>query len=357
MSITVTNRFQTSQYLQRLPEEFSTFKVKTESLQTHVLRRICRYIEYQFGKSEAKLISNREIYIEHIKYLLEEEFMDTKDITEFLVVLGNRKGMLSMEDFHIKDSTKDMIDQKQFDDNYPIFIDDSVSKFLQENINSPQIEKFIKDNENSFKEENVFCSSTTEPNGNENSLKEENIFCSSSTEPNENEIISKLQAALAQKEIDFDNEVAYWMAKCFSLEDEIHKLAYDKSQIIRVTIQAIRSDRNAFKLIKARMIKAIPNELLPVFERKTKTVFQLSTLYRKFEVILKMMDQFPETRKFKTDYNGANLNAMKQQKKFYWHKYVNCYYCGQKGHIKKYCFKRGSKSTKSRLSGMDKKSP
>ena len=323
MSITVTNRFQASQYLQRLPDEFSIYKIEVKSLQIQVLRRICRYIEFQFGLPEAFFFkSTTDNYVERIKNLLKEEFMETKDIAHTFVVLGNRKGILSGKSSIIPDTTEDLIDHERFEDNYPIFIDDSVSKIFHVH---------------------------------ENLLKEENFIHSPMIDTNENETILKLKAALAQKEIDYDNEVAYWMAKCFSLEDEIHKIRYDKSQIIRVSIQAIRSYPEVFKSLKDRMIQAIPYEFVPVFRTKLQETAKLSKLYRHFEVILKMMDQFPDTSKSKIIYNEASLKALKQEKMKNWQEYANCYKCGRKGHLKKNCSEKKHK-TNSRISDMDKKS-
>ena len=96
MSIIVTNRFQTSQYLQKLPDEFKTVKVNVESLQVQVLRRICRDIEKQLGKEQAKINYDKEDYIEYLKELLDGQLMDTKDILHTLVVLGNKKGMINL---------------------------------------------------------------------------------------------------------------------------------------------------------------------------------------------------------------------------------------------------------------------
>ena len=130
MSIIVTNRFQTSQYLQQLPGDFKTVKVSVESLQAQVLRRICRDIEKQLGREQASINYDKEDYIEYLKQLLDDQLMDTKDILNTLVVLGNKKGMVTGRIFNKADFMKDLIDHTQFDDKYPIFIDNSVINYL-----------------------------------------------------------------------------------------------------------------------------------------------------------------------------------------------------------------------------------
>ena len=95
MSVIVTNRFQASQYLQQLPDDFKTVKVSVESLQAQVLRRICRDIEKQLGREQASINYDKEDYIEYLKQLLDDQLMDTKDILNTLVVLGNKKGMVT----------------------------------------------------------------------------------------------------------------------------------------------------------------------------------------------------------------------------------------------------------------------
>ena len=329
MSITVTNRFQTSQYLQRLPNDFNTVKVKTESLKVQVLKRICRDIGRQFGKPETNLKLDGKTCLGYIKDLLDEELMDTKNILDNLVVLGNQDGAISGKIFnkslYSKEYMNALIDHKQIDDKYPIFIDDSVSKYLDG----------VKDDSNISQNEFSALPSVLKPTKTEN--------------------ISEIQSALANKEIDFDKEVEYWMNKCFSLDEQYHRVIREKNEIIRVTIRALRSNSQALKLIKTQMIKTIPNRLFPVFEQRTQGITQLSKLYRQFEIIIKMNDQFPMTTNNKTDYNEANLNALKQRKKHNWHKHVNCFYCDQMGHLRRDCRKRDL-DKKSRKSWMDKKS-
>lgn len=327
MSITVTNRFQASQYLQRLPNDFKTIKVEIESLKVQVLKRICRDIGKQFGKPEANLKLDGKTYVGYLKDLLDEEHMDTKNIFDTLIVLGNQNGAITGKIFnkplYSKEYMNALIDHKQIDDEHPIFIDDSVSKYLD-----------------GVKEDLIF------------SQNEKCPALPSIQESTEREKISETQSALAKMEIDFDKEVEYWMNKCFSLDEQYHQVVRDKNEIIRVTILALRSNSQVLKLIKTQMRKTIPKRFFPVFKQRTQGITRLSKLYRQFEVILKMNDQFPVTTS--NDYNEANLNALKQQKKPYWHKYANCFYCGEFGHIKKNCSKMDL-DKKSRESWMNKK--
>ena len=329
MLITVTNRFQASQYLQRLPNDFNTVKVKTESLKVQVLKRICRDIGRQFGKPETNLKLDGKTCLGYIKDLLDEELMDTKNILDTLVVLGNQDGAISGKIFkkplYSKEYMNALIAHKQIDEKYPIFIDDSVSKYLDG----------VKDDLNISRNEFSVLPSVLEPT--------------------ETEKISEPQLALANKEIDFDKEVEYWINKCFSLDERYHRVVREQNEIIRVTIRALKSNSQALKLIKTQMMKTIPNRLFPVFEQRTQGITQLSKLYRQFEVIIKMTDQFPMTTNNNTDYNEANLNVLKQRKKPDWHKHVNCFYCGKIGHIRRDCRKRDF-DKKSRKSWMDKKS-
>ena len=187
MSIIVTNRFQTSQYLQKLPDEFKTVKVNVESLQVQVLRRICRDIEKQLGKEQAKINYDKEDYIEYLKELLDGQLMDTKDILHTLVVLGNKKGMITGKIFNKANFMKDLIDHQQFDDNYPIFIDNSVSKYIE--------------------------------NGDKDLKREHEATFSFAPEPKKRETISDLQSALAEQEIDFNKKLDDWKAKYYSAEE------------------------------------------------------------------------------------------------------------------------------------------
>ena len=569
MSIIVTNRFQTSQYLQQLPGDFKTVKVSVESLQAQVLRRICRDIEKQLGKEQANINYDKEDYIEYLKQLLDDQLMDTKDILNTLVVLGNKKGMVTGRIFNKADFMKDLIDHTQFDDKYPIFIDNSVINYLN--------------------------------NGDKDLKREHEATFSFAPEPKKRETISDLQLALAEQEIDFNKKVEDWKAKYYSAEEtnqqliqaatqneqaltsQINELRQsneaanqnqkilaeqvnalqskvqnlevtnmeedinqsDEDELVNDEINELRqvnedlrskitdmsnqpqenparimgffddmyeeldsadiaertaaleenknkldakiekmsltqmgistwnpnttsfldyvislrsillhynvshsraihllfsslpskysyvrnavrshpdynpdhkgryyeveniviemvvggkdkifsefmslqknknenfiqyyqkvvdfylftqpntfgkarttmeSDPIAFKLVKDKMVKAIPNQLVPEFKRRIEGKTKLPDM---FKAVLEMRDQFPETESFEPDYNGTNLNVLEQQKKTDWTKNVKCFHCGRKGHIKKNCYKRESKTKKSGISGKDKKS-
>ena len=102
------------------------------------------------------------------------------------------------------------------------------------------------------------------------------------------------------------------------------------------------NDSMAFKLVKDKMVKAYPNRLVPEFKRRLETKTTLTDI---FEVILEMNDQFPETENEK-DYSVPDLNVLKTMKNSDWKKNVKCYHCGKKGHLKKKCYKRESKTKK-----------
>ena len=198
MSILVTNRFQTSQYLQQLPDEFKTVQVKLESIPVQVLRRICRDLEKQFGKLQANINYEKEDYTEYLLQLLDEQLMDTKDVSDTLIVLGNKKGMITGKIFNKADFSKDLIDHRQFDDKYPIFIDSSVLNYLD--------------------------------NGEKDLKREREATFSFAPEPKKRETISDLQMALAEQEIEFNKKVDDWKAKYYSAEENNQNLIQAATQ-------------------------------------------------------------------------------------------------------------------------------
>ena len=114
---------------------------------------------------------------------------------------------------------------------------------------------------------------------------------------------------------------------------------------------SLETDPMVFKLVKEKMVKAIPNNLVPEFKRRIEGKDTCADI---FKALLDMQDQFPNTDNH--DYNETNLNVLKQQRRPDWHKNAKCFHCGRKGHIKKNCYKREAKTKKSGISGKDRKS-
>ena len=126
----VTNRFQTSKYLEELPSDFKVIKVELNSLKDNTLRRLCRDLEKQTKKDPVKLDEDRLFLETYLKEILEREYFDTTDISSTLIVLGNKQGLLTSKIFNMANYEKFLIDHNQFSDTYPIFIDTSVIKHL-----------------------------------------------------------------------------------------------------------------------------------------------------------------------------------------------------------------------------------
>ena len=112
----------------------------------------------------------------------------------------------------------------------------------------------------------------------------------------------------------------------------------------------MNEDAMSYKLIKNKMVQAFPNRLVTDFKRRLESKSKLTEI---FDAILEMKDQFSEfefENSNMNDYNGAGLNVM-VKKKSDWKKTVKCFHCGKKGHIKRECYKRESKTKKSGSSG------
>ena len=570
----VTNRFQCIQYLKKLPEDFATVKVDVESLKDNSLRKLCRDLEKTLHVEQAALNYSRDDYTEYLKKLLDDEQMDTKDIEKSLIVLGNKNGMLSGRIFNQANFQKQLIDVRQFDDDYPIFIDSSASRFLETGKTSEQVKrereqtfshdpepkqirvetisdlqlalaeqeieykkeldnwqtKYYSSQENSEKlievanqneqallnqvnelrqinavahqnqedltnQVNVLQSKVQQlevtrmdedinqtdeedvVNNEINELRQVNEDLRSkideiSNQPEQNPArimgffsnmfdeldstdIAEQTAAMEAEEkkknqvdpkveklslnqmgistwnpdttsfLDYIislrsifnhynitqpraihllfsslpskysyvrnavrsypgfeyNRKNYWEVENIVIEmvvggkdkifSEFMNLQKKKNENFiqyyqkvvdfylftqsNTTYQgqkAIESDPIAFKLIKDKMVKAIPNQLVPEFKRRIEGKTKLPEM---FKAVLELREQFPETESFEPDYNGTNLNVLKQQKKPDWTKNVKCFHCGKKGHIKKDCYKRESKTKKSGISRKDKK--
>ena len=133
----VTNKFQTSLYLNGLPQDFEVVKVDLESMKDSNLRRLIRDLEKQLELEQTKLTDlDRESMDEHLVKILNDQLFDTGDIDtdreKTIIVLGNKSGMLSSKIFNSSNWEKFVVDHTQFSDKYPIFIDSSVIKFAEE---------------------------------------------------------------------------------------------------------------------------------------------------------------------------------------------------------------------------------
>ena len=566
----VTNRFQCIQYLKKLPEDFATVKVDVESLKDNSLRKLCRDLEKTLHVEQAALNYSRDDYTEYLKKLLDDEQMDTKDIGISLIVLGNKNGMLSGRIFNQVNFQKQLIDVKQFDDDYPIFIDNSASRFLETGKTSEQVKRereqtfshdpepkqirvetisdlqsalaeqeieykkeldnwqarYYSSQENSEKlieaaaqneqallnqvnelrhinavahqnqedltnQVNVLQSKVQQlevtrmdedqdddedvVNDEINELRQVNENLRSkideiSNQPQQNPAqimgffsnmfeeldstdIAEQTAAMEEEEkkrnkvdpkveklsltqmgistwnpnttsfLDYiislrsifnhyncthpravhllfsslpskysyvrnavrshpdfvGNSTNYWDVENIVIEmvvggkdkifSEFMNLQKKKNENFiqyyqkvvdfyiftqpnTIGLKHLETDPIAFKLIKDKMVRAIPNQLIPEFKRRIEGKTKLPDM---FMAVLEMREQFPETEMFEPDYNETNLNVLKQQKKPDWAKNVKCFHCGKKGHIKKDCYKRESKTKKSGISRRDNK--
>ena len=137
----VTNRFQALQYLKKLPSDFMAVKVDFQSLKDSSLRKLCRDLEKQLKLQQVNLNYEKDLYDEYLKKILDDERFDTTEIEKSLVVLGNKHGFLSGKIFNQADFSKQVIDITQFDDNYPIFIDTSTSRFLETGKTTEQVKR------------------------------------------------------------------------------------------------------------------------------------------------------------------------------------------------------------------------
>ena len=565
----VTNRFQALQYLKKLPEDFYAVRVDVESLKDNSLRKLCRDLEKQLEVQQANLENDREFYEGYLKTLLDKEGFNTRDLSISLIVLGNKHGFLSGRIFNQGDFQKRIIDVKQFNDNYPIFIDTSTMKFLETGKTSDQIkrereETFSHDPEPKLirvetindlqaalaeqeidynkqiddlkakyhaaeetnqqliqaatQNENTLMSQVNElrqineaANQNQENLvnqinalqskvqqlevtrmdedqdDEEDVindeinelrqvnenlrskideisnqpqqnpaqimgFFSNMFEELDSTDIAEQTAAMEEEEkkrnkvdpkveklsltqmgistwnpnttsfLDYlislrsifnhyncthpravhllfsslpskysyvrnavrshpdfvGNSTNYWDVESIVIEmvvggkdkifSEFMNLQKKKNEDFiqyyqkvvdfyiftqpnTIGLKHLESDPIAFKLIKDKMVRAMPNQLVPEFKRRIEGKTKLSDM---FMAVLEMREQFPETEMFEPDYNETNLNVLKQKKPD-WTKNVKCFHCGKKGHIKKDCYKRESKTKKSGISRRDNK--
>ena len=264
MSILVTNRFQASQYLQKLPDDFKTVKVNVDSLQAQVLRRLCRAIEKQFAKQQANLNYDTSDYGEYLKELLEEQLFDTKDLSKTLVVLGNKKGMLSGKIFNKADFTKDLIDHRQFDDKYPIFIDSSVSKFMQEG--DPDLKR-ERDQTFSFAPEE------------KKQVLENN---SSDEDQSPRKTIADFQTAWAEQEMDLNNKIEEWQKKYYSAaenNDQLIKAANENEQFLSKKVDEL----SEYNELAVKQIKSLTNENTTANHNQKILMEKMTEMQKRFE--------------------------------------------------------------------------
>ena len=288
MSISVTNRFQASQYLQKLSNDFKTVKVNVEALQAQVLRRLCRDIEKQFGKQQANLNYDTEDYVEYLKELLDEQLFDTKDILKGIVVLGNKKGMLTGRIFNKADYTKDLIDHKQFDDKYPIFIDTSVVKYLDEGEKDYKRER-----------EQTFSFAPDE---------KKQIIDSSDTVQTQRETITDLQTAWAEQESDLNAKIEEWKRKYYSAAENNENLIKVASE----NEQSLMNKVNELNEFNQRATARV-NELTEFNQKATETVNALQSQMNQMEVS-SIEEEIQEESENKELNELQQVNALLQEK-------------------------------------------
>ena len=288
MSISVTNRFQASQYLQKLSNDFKTVKVNVEALQAQVLRRLCRDIEKQFGKQQANLNYDTEDYVEYLKELLDEQLFDTKDILKGIVVLGNKKGMLTGRIFNKADYTKDLIDHKQFDDKYPIFIDTSVVKYLDEGEKDYKRER-----------EQTFSFAPDE---------KKQIIDSSDTVQTQRQTITDLQTAWAEQESDLNAKIEEWKRKYYSAAENNENLIKVASE----NEQSLMNKVNELNEFNQRATARV-NELTEFNQKATETVNALQSQMNQMEVS-SIEEEIQEESENKELNELQQVNALLQEK-------------------------------------------
>ena len=288
MSISVTNRFQASQYLHKLSNDFKTVKVNLEALQAQVLRRLCRDIEKQFGKHQANLNYDTEDYVEYLKDLLDEQLFDTKDILKSIVVLGNKKGMLTGKIFNKADYTKDLIDHRQFDDKYPIFIDTSVVKYLDEG-----------EKDNKREREQTFSFAPDE---------KKQIIDSSDTVQTQRETITDLQTAWAEQEIDLNAQIEEWKRKYYSAAENNENLI----KVANENQQSLINKVNELTEFNQKATERV-NELTEFNKKATETVNTLQGQVDQME-ISSIEDEIQQESENKELNELQQVNALLQEK-------------------------------------------
>ena len=105
----------------------------------------------------------------------------------------------------------------------------------------------------------------------------------------------------------------------------------------------IESDPMAYRMVKAKMVKAYPSRFVSELKRRLESKTTISDI---FEAVLDMTENYPDIVDDGND--DGSMDVMALRKKYEdWQKTVKCFNCGRKGHIKKNCYKRESKTPKS----------
>ena len=136
----VINVFEASQALQKLPAEFKVIKVELESLKDNTLRRLCRNLEDQHDMSQVSL-TDRVSYEDRLVQVLTDGLWDITDINQTMLVLGNKSGLLSGRVFNQNNFEKQLVDHRQFSENYPIFLDTTAVKELETGRSSAAVKR------------------------------------------------------------------------------------------------------------------------------------------------------------------------------------------------------------------------
>ena len=201
----VSNKFQTSQNLIKLPNDFKVVKVDFKSLKDNTVRRLCRDIEAQLGLEPVVIKDNDRMDMEeYLVKILNDELWDTRDLKTSIIVLTNKGGLLGGRVFTQADFHKRIIDYKQFADNYPIFDDTTTVKYLETGGGNPASLKRERDQTFSFDPQ---------------------------TKKPDLESFGEIQAVWAEQESDYKRQIEDLKSKKDSALEQNHLLAEAASNI------------------------------------------------------------------------------------------------------------------------------